>query len=195
MNRFARRSLLIAALALAPFAQAHAETDTATLQALREGGVAVLWRHAQTTPGVGDPPGFVLAQCKTQRNLSAEGRAQARRFGQWMAKQQLRASTVRNSRWCRARETAELAFARHQDWTALDNLFDDSSGRERQVAQAHQYLATLKSGELAVLVSHGVTISAIAGSVPAQGEALVVRATRGTGGELQLQTVGRINVP
>jgi hypothetical protein len=109
--------------------------------------------------------------------------------------QRLRVSEVRNSRWCRARDTAELAFARHQDWTALDNLFDDSSGREQQVAQAQASLATLKPGQLPVWVSHGVTLSAIAGSAPAQGEALVVRATRGAAGTVQLQTLGRINVP
>ncbi len=197
MNLILRCGLLTAILVFATWAQAH--TDPATLQALREGGVAVLLRHAQTTPGVGDPPGFVLAQCGTQRNLSAEGQAQARRFGQWMVQQQLRVSAVRNSRWCRARETAELAFARHQDWPALDNLFDDSSGRAQQVAQAHEYLATLKPGQLPVLVSHGVTISALVGgvpgSVPAQGEALVVRATRDASGAVQLQTLGRINVP
>ena len=40
---------------------------------LRQGGVAVLLRHAQTVPGIGDPPGFGRA-CETQRNLSADGR-------------------------------------------------------------------------------------------------------------------------
>ena len=52
---------------------------------LRSGRCAVLWRHAQTTPGVGDPPGFQLKGCSTQRNLSEEGRAQARAAGEWFS--------------------------------------------------------------------------------------------------------------
>ena len=36
---------------------------------LDRGGVAVLLRHAQTEPGIGDPPGFRLGDCATQRNL------------------------------------------------------------------------------------------------------------------------------
>lgn len=49
---------------------------------LREGrGLVVLLRHARTVPGTGDPPGFQLDDCATQRNLSEEGRAQARRIG------------------------------------------------------------------------------------------------------------------
>jgi phosphohistidine phosphatase SixA len=41
----------------------------------------VLMRHAATDPGAGDPPGFRLDDCATQRNLSAAGREDARRVG------------------------------------------------------------------------------------------------------------------
>ena len=55
------------------------------LQQTRQGGV-LLVRHASTEPGLGDPPGFVLSQCQTQRNLSEAGRAQARALGAWFAR-------------------------------------------------------------------------------------------------------------
>ncbi|MGA1597395.1 MAG: hypothetical protein ACO4AG_12280, partial [Candidatus Nanopelagicales bacterium] len=46
-------------------------------QTLRTGrGYAVLLRHA-LAPGTGDPAGFRLGDCSTQRNLSLEGRRQA----------------------------------------------------------------------------------------------------------------------
>ncbi|OGA76355.1 MAG: hypothetical protein A3G81_01495 [Betaproteobacteria bacterium RIFCSPLOWO2_12_FULL_65_14] len=48
---------------------------------LRAGGQVVLVRHTLTTPGVGDPEGMRLEDCSTQRNLSDEGRAHARRIG------------------------------------------------------------------------------------------------------------------
>ena len=58
------------------------EEQAAALEAaFVAGGVALLLRHALTEPGIGDPPGYRLDDCRSQRNLSAEGRAQARALG------------------------------------------------------------------------------------------------------------------
>ncbi|WP_404376327.1 hypothetical protein [Vreelandella aquamarina] len=65
-------TLLLGVLGMLPIAQAN-ET---TWQALQEGGLVILMRHS-LAPGIGDPPGFVLEACETQRNLSSEGRAHA----------------------------------------------------------------------------------------------------------------------
>jgi phosphohistidine phosphatase SixA len=160
---------------------------TEPLAELRAGGIAVLMRHARTTAGSGDPPGYRLDDCATQRNLDEAGRAQARRVGQWFATKGLEPARVRNSPWCRARDTARLAFGRSDDWAALGNIFD----RELQpahVAEVQSFVAQLKPGELAVLVSHGVTIGALAGAHPAPAEGVLVRARSGEG----LQIVGRL---
>jgi hypothetical protein len=66
------------ALAALP-AQAANSDATAAWAALRSGSI-VLLRHANA-PGVGDPPGFQLDDCSTQRNLDDVGRAQARALG------------------------------------------------------------------------------------------------------------------
>ena len=50
----------------------------------REGGVLLI-RHTSTEPGVGDPPGFILSQCSSQRNLSEAGRAEAIGIGAWFS--------------------------------------------------------------------------------------------------------------
>ena len=61
---------------------ALAQEDTATLwAALRAGGHVALVRHGATAGGAGDPPGFRLDDCATQRNLNDKGRAEARRLG------------------------------------------------------------------------------------------------------------------
>jgi len=188
-------SLVLAAnawLALAP-TPARAG-DGAVLQALRAGGVAVLLRHSKTTPGSGDPPGWRLRDCSTQRNLDAEGRAHARRVGEWFREQRIVPTVVRNSPWCRTRDTARLAFGRSRDWAALANLFDDREPRKGTVEEVRSYIAGLREGEIAVLVSHGSSISAFVGEYLAQGEAVVVRATRGADGEVQIVVVGRIAV-
>jgi len=90
--------------------------DVAAL--LRRGVVVVAFRHA-LAPGTFDPPHFKLGDCRTQRNLSAEGRDQARRLGAWFAAQGLRPDSVRSSPWCRCMDTATLAFGAAQPWEAL----------------------------------------------------------------------------
>jgi phosphohistidine phosphatase SixA len=77
--------------------------DVAAL--LRTGGAVVAFRHA-LAPGTFDPPEFRLGDCGTQRNLSDEGRAQARRIGAWFRDRSLAPARVRSSPWCRCLDTA-----------------------------------------------------------------------------------------
>ena len=168
--------------------------DMILLRELRA-GAALLMRHTQTTAGVGDPPGWRLDQCATQRNLDDRGIAHAQRIGRWFAARRLAVSTVRNSPWCRARDTARLAFGRAEDWAPLSNIFEDRSGADGQADEVRQFLRTMKAGELAVLVSHGITIAHIVGGgvALATGESVVVRAGPQAGAPLVL--LGRLVVP
>lgn len=187
----ARRALLVL-FAFGVWPAGSAADNAALLGELRSGAV-LLMRHTQTTPGVGDPLGWRLERCDSQRNLDAEGIAHARRIGRWFADQGLRVAAVRNSPWCRARDTAMLAFGRHQDWAALANIFEDRSGADAQAAAVREYIQARPAGELVVLVSHGVTIGHIVGGAAlATGEALVVRAGATAGAPLQL--IGRLVV-
>ena len=63
-------------------------SDAALLREL-QAGAALLMRHTQTTAGVGDPPGWRLDQCATQRNLDERGIAHAQRIGRWFDAQRL----------------------------------------------------------------------------------------------------------
>lgn len=168
--------------------------DAALLRELRAGAV-VLMRHAQTTPGVGDPPGWRLERCESQRNLAADGVEHAKRIGQWFKLQQLRVATVRNSPWCRTRDTATLAFGRHDDWPALGNIFEDRSGADAQALAVRQYIERVKAGELVVLVSHGSTIGHIVpgGAGLASGESVVVRRAAQAGATPVV--LGRLTIP
>src|SRR5258705_11090262 len=49
--------------------------------ALHAGGYVAVMRHTDAPGGAGDPPGFRVDDCATQRNLSAKGRADAARIG------------------------------------------------------------------------------------------------------------------
>jgi phosphohistidine phosphatase SixA len=169
--------------------------DSAVVRAVRSGGVAIFLRHGRTTPGVGDPPGWKLEDCSTQRNLDAEGRAHSKRVGAWFSQKRIVPTVVRNSPWCRTRDTARLAFGRSQDWSALANLYENRAPEKSNVEEVRRYLAALGKGEIAVLVSHGISISAFVGEHLAQGEAVVVRAERDANGDVKPVVVGRITVP
>ena len=68
---------------------------------LRQGGHVVLIRHTITTPGVGDPEGFRLEDCSTQRNLSEEGKQHAKRIGQAFREFRVPIEALYSSPWCR----------------------------------------------------------------------------------------------
>ena len=106
------RSFWLLALTFAALAfsngSATATSEEAAWNALRAGGIA-LFRHANA-PGVGDPPGMRLDDCSTQRNLDEDGRIQARRIGDAFRSRNIQMGAVLASQWCRATETAQLAF-------------------------------------------------------------------------------------
>ncbi|MCK6409580.1 MAG: histidine phosphatase family protein, partial [Thauera sp.] len=97
---------LLAGLALLLSATTFAATaEEALWKALREGGHVALMRHA-VAPGVGDPPGFRLDDCATQRNLSAAGRRQAQAIGERFRANGIATAAVFSSQWCRCLDTA-----------------------------------------------------------------------------------------
>ncbi|MGE3678372.1 MAG: histidine phosphatase family protein [Burkholderiales bacterium] len=174
----ARRILVASWIALAALlapVQAVAAADERLWALLKGGGQVVMMRHALTVPGTGDPPGMRLDDCATQRNLSDEGRADARRAGDAFRARGIPVGRILSSPWCRCIETAELAFGRTPETsTALSNLFTRPQNRDKQV-RAMQALVSARprDGNL-VLVSHGSTISALTGVYLGAGEFVVV---------------------
>ena len=142
---------------------------------LRAGDCALVMRHAQTTPGVGDPPNFKLDQCSTQRNLSDEGRAQSVRIGQWFKANNLQPRSVQTSPWCRCKETAELAFGKYTELSALASTFDNNrASQDTQTKVLRARLDFIPAGQFEVWVTHQVNISALTGESTSMGEALIV---------------------
>lgn len=163
-------------------------------QTLRTGrGYAVLLRHA-LAPGSGDPPGFRLGDCSTQRNLSAEGRRQAIAIGAQWRRERMPVDRVLTSRWCRARDTARLlAVGPVTAYPALDSSFTVSSTvAARRTAKVRALIARHR-GEpgVLVLVGHQVNITALTGLVPSSGQAVVVKA----GSRGALRVVGTLSAP
>ena len=185
-----RRRHVLLALSAAWDGRAGAADDT-LVAALRAGGVAVLLRHAQTEPGVGDPPGFRAGVCSTQRQLSAEGRAQAQRIGAWFRSRGLVPSKVRSSAWCRCLDTASLAFGPVDPWQPLNSFFGERTRADGQNAAMRAELARIGAGRFEVWVTHQVNVTAFNGESVAMGEAWVVRAAPGA--PVQVHNLGRLS--
>ena len=152
-----------------------AQASEALWTLLKGGGQVVLIRHTITTPGVGDPPGFRLDDCATQRNLTDEGRGHAKRIGEAFRARGIAIERVLSRPWCRCVETAKLAFGRSDGVsTALGNLFGRSENREKQVEQMKALAGEQRKGGNLVLVSHGSTIVALTGISPDTGEMVIV---------------------
>ena len=183
-----RRALLALLLAVSWEARA----DEALWGLLKAGGQVVLMRHAVTTPGVGDPEGMVLTDCKSQRNLSDVGRAHARQIGQAFRSRAVPVAQVLSSPWCRCTETARLAFgAEPEISTALSNLFGRSDPQGQQVARFRTLVSRPPASGNVVMVSHGSTILALTGISPAPAEMVIV--TPQGGGKFAV--AGRLELP
>lgn len=148
---------------------------------LRAGGVVMAFRHA-LAPGTFDPPQFRLGDCSTQRNLSDEGRAQARRIGAWFRERGLAPASVRSSPWCRCMDTATLAFGTGQAWPALGS--PRGSPERTNAEHLGQLRAALRGasaqrGRFEVWVTHMFVLADLTGQNSTSGEGLVLRPGRG----------------
>ena len=89
---------------------------------LEDGEKLVFIRHAYA-PGNGDPVGFNLNDCFTQRNLSENGKKQAQRIGEFFNKNKIEIDKVLSSEWCRCKETAQIAFKNYSKITFFHRRF------------------------------------------------------------------------
>ena len=162
--------------------------DAALWAGLRSGGDIALMRHAEA-PGTGDPAGFRVDDCATQRNLSDQGRRQAKDAGALFRSQGITNATVFSSQWCRCLDTASgLGLGAVVPQPALNSFFNDA-GRDRQQTEAlRQLIRQRPPGKPLVMVTHQVNITALAGVYPRSGEIIVVRPENG-----RLTVMGRIS--
>ncbi len=165
--------------------------DPTLATTLKQGGLVLVLRHAATDFSKPDQDPVDLADCRTQRNLSAQGRADARAIGSGVRRLKLRIGAVRSSPFCRTKETARLAFGRFSVSTALLNTIvaeHDATWRS-QIRAARRLLGTRPArGTLAVLVTHGSVVGDTTGHTLEEGETLVFRPL----GSSRFRLLGRI---
>jgi len=183
-------TLMVGVLLIAAPAAA-ADDSLEAWAALAKGGHVALVRHGNAPPGHGgDPPGFKIDDCATQRNMDEKGRTQSRAVGEAFRQHGVRVDKILSSPWCRCLETARLMAIGTVESTMAVAASDRSP--ERLVA-LKQMVASWRGPGTLVLVTHALTVQALVGIVPDQAETVVVKPKPGN--EPGIDVVGRIAVP
>lgn len=163
----------------------YASADSNMWSRLRRPGSFALIRHA-TAPGTNDPGGFRLEDCRTQRNLSAEGRAQAVRIGDLFRANSIATADVYSSQWCRCLDTAsQMRLGEVRPQPLLNSFFQDRSREAGQIEALRQWIGQLDLARPTVFVTHQVVVTALSQVFPGSGE--IVAMQRGADGRLSVE--------
>ena len=141
----------------------------------KEGDKIIFIRHS-LAPGGGDPAGFKIDDCKTQRNLNRTGINQSKKIGKLFKKNKIPVDQVLSSQWCRCKDTAKYAFGNFKEFTALNSTFQ-SPYDQNEAMQLKDLYAFVKdwdsNGKNLVLVTHYSIITAVTNAVPSSGELVI----------------------
>ena len=141
----------------------------------KEGDKIILIRHA-LAPGGGDPPGFKIDDCKTQRNLDKAGIEQSKVIGKLFKKNKIPVDKVLSSQWCRCKDTAKYAFKNYFEFSALNSTFQPSFAKNepKQLKRLRTFINNWDGdGGNLVLITHYSIITAITDAVPSSGEIVI----------------------
>jgi len=171
-------SLCLAAALPATAAETPSEslTGAALLQTLRGGGLILYFRHTSTDFGQNDDAMSGYEDCARQRNLTDNGRDEARRIGAAIKRLDIPIGDVLASPFCRTRETAQLIFGRATVAPAVRGGPSRPETNDRY-AELRKLLSTPpRAGTNLAIASHGNPFRAVTDTqYLAEGEAAVIR--------------------
>jgi len=145
--------------------------------ALKNGGYVVYFRHAATDFSRNDEKMRDFDDCANQRNLTDDGRAQARRIGNAWRALGLPVGKVQASPFCRTRETAELAFGRAERAVEARGGPGTATDAERYRPLSELLSTPPAKGVNDIVVSHGNPFRALHPELPylQEGEGAIIR--------------------
>ena len=166
----------------------RAQPDAGLTDRLREGGYVLYLRHASTDFSQNDARMTSFQDCASQRNLTDQGRAEARALGEHVRRLKIPIGEVLASPFCRTMETARLAFGKA---TATNDVRGGPADPNRYGPLRKLLSSAVPKGENRVISSHGNPFYALNGPpYLAFGEIAVVRPE---GGE-RFSVVARIRL-
>ncbi|MBI3709588.1 MAG: histidine phosphatase family protein [Proteobacteria bacterium] len=158
---------------------------------IREGGYVIFLRHSTTRMDLRDGDHDKLDDCTVQRNLSEEGRTQARQIGAAFRAAGTPIGAVYAGPYCRTKDTAEIAFGRFEVADSLRHFVGAPLAIKPGIVAGTRELLGRRpaSGTNTVLVSHNSNLEEAANIWPAeQGVAIVFKPS----GDGRFVTVGKI---
>ena len=141
----------------------------------QEGNKIIFIRHS-LAPGGGDPAGFKIDDCKTQRNLSKKGINQSKKIGKLFKENRVFIDKVLSSQWCRCKDTAKYAFGDYKEFTALNSTFQSpyNKNERKQLKDLYNFVRKWNGkGKNLVLITHYSIITAVTTAVPSSGEMVI----------------------
>ena len=143
---------------------------------LKKPGHIILLRHSNAPGNATERDDMDFKDCSQQRNLDAEGRAQAARIGDEFRKHKIRQVRLISSQYCRAVDTAKLTkLGPVTQNPALNLVYLANPIAMRQAGEkGRELLKKLPTGQLTIVVSHVTNIQAIGGGELASGQMAVV---------------------
>jgi phosphohistidine phosphatase SixA len=149
---------------------------------LERGGYTIVFRHAKTDWSQTDGSKREAGSCAEQRNLSEEGRTQARAIGAGFTALRIPVGEVLSSAYCRTLETARIGFGVGQTDDRVTSVFQLGEPlRSQRIAGFKALLASAPASGNRVIVTHDQNILAVSTLSVAEGEAAVFQAD-GVGG-------------
>jgi len=168
---------LFAGALLAASNTAMAEETEGLWSALAEGGKVVMIRHAATEEASGEVSMNLDGggDCSAEQNLTDAGRDQARALGALFQKHGVAVSEVLTSEFCRARETAELAFGDFEAWGPL-NLAESlpADDAEFLMEDVRERVGDFDEAGVLVMMTHRSNINTITFRQTEPGDMVVV---------------------
>jgi phosphohistidine phosphatase SixA len=137
-------------------------------------GKIIFIRHAYA-PGGGDPDGFDISNCASQRNLSKEGITQSKNIGKFFSENNIQIDKVLSSEWCRCKQTAKYAFNKYETRSFLNSFFSAkfASNKNKQIYDLKKYINEWSGDNNLVLVTHYVTIQEVLNVTSSSGELII----------------------
>ena len=187
-----RVALFATALAIQSFGSFACAADEDVWALLKKPGHLVLLRHSNAPGQVQESNDMDFKNCAIQRNLDADGRAQAGRIGDAFRKRGIKQVKLVSSLYCRALDTAKLMkLGPVTPQTVLNQVFLADIPAMREAGAKGRALLKLAGKQLTVFVSHVTNIQSIAGVQLDSGQMAVVHLD--PAGEVVVD--GKITVP
>lgn len=185
-------ALCTVAVSLLLLASQPAVAEEALWQELKKGGMVVLMRHTSVEQGSGKGNSLIRdASCARERNLSAEGKAEAAQIGQAFNAHAIPLGEVLASPYCRTMDSARLAFGKalaSEALSLIEGLPSDAAARN--TAAAATLIGSYQGVTNLVMVSHQPNIDALTFEMIEKGEFLVLKPQGGD----QFELVGKVRL-